>query len=162
MQEADLLWVQPDGSFRLGLELFSLAAQVGWVDRLRVLSRPVLTQLRDSTRETANLAVMDGDQAIYVEQVESRQALRYGGWLGRRVPIEGTALGAALRDPDKVHVKDGAVEEGVMAIASGIPGTFPPAAVSLLAPSWRIERWGVETAGRLVAASARQLAELLT
>ncbi len=99
MEEADLLWVQPDGSYRLGLELFSLAAQVAWVDRLRVLSRPVLTQLRDSTRETANLAVMDGDQAIYVEQVESRQALRYGGWLGRRIPIEGTALGAALRDP---------------------------------------------------------------
>jgi len=162
MQEADLLWVQPDGSFRLGLELFSLAAQVAWVDRLRVLSRPVLTQLRDSTRETANLAVMDGDQAIYVEQVESRQALRYGGWLGRRIPIEGTALGAALRDPGTVHTRDGAVEEGVMAVACGIEGTFPPAAVSLLAPSWRIERWGLETAGRLVAASARQLAELLT
>ena len=162
MQDADLLWVQPDGSFRLGLELFSLAAQVAWVDRLRVLSRPVLTQLRDSTRETANLAVMDGDQAIYVEQVESRQALRYGGWLGRRIPIEGTALGAALRDPGAVHTKDGAVEEGVTAIACGIEGTFPPAAVSLLAPSWRIERWGLESAGRLVAASARQLAELLT
>lgn len=161
MQEADLLWVQPDGSYRLGLELFSLAAQVAWVDRLRVLSRPVLTQLRDSTRETANLAVMDGDQAIYVEQVESRQALRYGGWLGRRIPIGGTALGAALCDPDMVHVKDGAVEEGVTAIACGIRGTFPPAAVSLLAPSWRIERWGLDPAGRLVAAAARQLSELL-
>jgi IclR family transcriptional regulator, acetate operon repressor len=162
MQEADLLWVQPDGSYRLGLELFSLAAQVAWVDRLRVQSRPVLTQLRDSTRETANLAVMDGDQAIYVEQVESRQALRYGGWLGRRIPIDGTALGAALRDPGTVHARDGAVEEGVMAIACGIEGTFPPAAVSLLAPSWRIERWGLDSAGRLVAAAARQLTELLT
>lgn len=162
MEEADLLWVQPDGSYRLGLELFSLAAQVAWVDRLRVLSRPVLTQLRDSTRETANLAVMDGDQAIYVEQVESRQALRYGGWLGRRIPIEGTALGSAMRDPSRVHIKDGAVEEGVMAIACGIEGTFPPAAVSLLAPSWRIERWGVDTAGRLVVAAARQLTGLLT
>jgi IclR family acetate operon transcriptional repressor len=162
MEEADLLWAQPDGSYRLGLELFSLAAQVAWVDRLRVLARPVLTQLRDSTRETANLAVMDGDQAIYVEQVESRQALRYGGWLGRRIPLEGTALGAALRDASQVHMKDGAVEEGVMAIACGIEGTFPPAAVGVLAPSWRIERWGVEPAGRLVAAAARQLAELLT
>jgi DNA-binding IclR family transcriptional regulator len=162
MEEADLLWAEPDGSYRLGLELFSLAAQVAWVDRLRVLARPVLTQLRDSTRETANLAVMDGDLAIYVEQVESRQALRYGGWLGRRIPLEGTALGAALLDASKVHIKDGAVEEGVMAIACGIEGVFPPAAVSLLAPSWRIERWGVEPAGRLVAAAARQLAELLT
>jgi DNA-binding IclR family transcriptional regulator len=162
MEEADLLWAEPDGSYRLGLELFSLAAQVAWVDRLRVLARPVLTQLRDSTRETANLAVMDGDLAIYVEQVESRQALRYGGWLGRRIPLEGTALGSALLNTSQVHIKDGAVEEGVMAIACGIEGVFPPAAVSLLAPSWRIERWGVEPAGRLVAAAARQLAELLT
>ena len=162
MEEADLLWAQPDGGYRLGLELFSLAAQVAWVDRLRVLARPVLTQLRDSTRETANLAVLDGDLAIYVEQVESRQALRYGGWLGRRISLEGTALGAALRDPGVVHVADGAVEEGVMAIACGVEGTFPPAAVSLLAPSWRVERWGTESAGRLVAAAARQLAELLS
>ena len=163
MEEADLLWVQPDGSYRLGLELFSLAAQVAWVDRLRVLSRPVLTQLRDSTRETANLAVMDGDQAIYVEQVESRQALRYGGWLGRRIPHRRhRARAPPCATPAQVHVKDGAVEEGVMAIACGIEGTFPPAAVSLLAPSWRIERWGVDSAGRLVAAAARQLAELLT
>jgi hypothetical protein len=48
-----------------------------------------------------------------------------------------------------------------MAIACGVEGTFPPAAVSLLAPSWRIERWGTESAGRLVAAAALQLADLL-
>ena len=161
MEEADLLWAQPDGAYRLGLELFSLAARVGWVERLRAAARPILTQLRDTTRETANLAVLDGDLAIYVDQVESRQALRYGGWVGRRISLEGTALGAALQDPLKVHVVDGAIEEGVMAIACGIEGASPPAAVSVLAPSWRIERWGIEPAKRLVVAAARQVGGLV-
>lgn len=160
MEEADLLWARPDGSYRLGLELFSLAARVGWVDRLRVAARPIITQLRDTTLETANLAVLDGDLAIYVDQAESWQALRSGGWIGRRISLEGTALGAALKNPFEVHVVDGAVEEGVTAIACGIEGAFPPAAVSILAPSWRIERWGIGPAKRLVAAAARQLGEL--
>ena len=133
---------------------------MGWVECLRAAARPVLTQLRNTTRETANLAVLDGDLAIYVDQVESRQALRYGGWVGRRISLEGTALGAALKEPLEVQSVDGAVEEGVMAIACGIDGASPPAAVSVLAPSWRIERWGVESAKRLVVAAARQVGEL--
>lgn len=159
MEEADLLWAQADGSYRLGLELFSLAARVSWIEGLRTAARPILAQLRDTTRETANLAVLDGDLAIYVDQVESRQALRYGGWVGRRIPLEGTALGAALKAPLEPYVVDGAVEEGVTAIACGIDGASPPAAVSVLAPSWRIERWGIEPAKRLVVAAARQVAE---
>ena len=35
--------------------------------------------------------------AIYVDQVESRQALRYGGWVGRRIPLDGTALGTTTQ-----------------------------------------------------------------
>jgi DNA-binding IclR family transcriptional regulator len=161
MEEADLLWVQPDGSYRLGLELFSLASRVGWIDGLRAAARPILTQLRDTTRETANLAVLDGDRAIYVDQVESRQSLRYGGWIGRRITLEGTAVGAALREPLEVQVVDGAVEEGVMAIACGIEGASPPTAVSVLAPNWRLERWGIDPARRLVVAAARQIGELV-
>jgi DNA-binding IclR family transcriptional regulator len=162
MEEADLLWVQPDGSYRLGLELFSLASRVGWIDGLRAAARPILTQLRDTTRETANLAVLDGDRAIYVDQVESRQSLRYGGWIGRRITLEGTAVGAALREPLEVQVVDGAVEEGVMAIACGIEGASPPTAVSVLAPNWRLERWGIDPAKRLVVAAARQIGELVS
>jgi len=62
--------------------------------------------------------------------------------------LEGTALGAALRKPLEAYAVDGAVEEGVMAIACGIEGASPPSAVCLLAPNWRIERWGIEQAKR--------------
>ena len=49
-----------------------------------------------------------------------------------------------------------------MAIACGIDGASPPTAVSVLAPTWRIERWGIEPAKRLVVAAARQIGELVS
>ena len=83
-------------------------------------------------------------------------------WIGRRIPLKGTAVGAALRKPLEVQVVDGAVEEGVMAIACGIDRASPPTAVSVLAPNWRLERWGIEPAKRLVVAAARQVGELVS
>ena len=85
-------------TYSLGLELVSLASRVGWVDRLRIAARAHLVRLRDATSETANLIVLDGDHAIYVDQVESSYALRHSGWVGRRVPLAGTATGAAFDD----------------------------------------------------------------
>ena len=96
--ESDLLHADPDGTYSLGLELVSLASRVGWVDRLRIAARTHLVRLRDATGETANLIVLDGDHAIYVDQVESSYALRHSGWVGRRVPLAGTATGAAFED----------------------------------------------------------------
>ena len=85
--ESDLLHADPDGTYSLGLELVGLASRVGWVDRLRIAARAHLVRLRDATAETANLIVLDGDHAIYVDQVESSYALRHSGWVGRRHDI---------------------------------------------------------------------------
>ncbi len=118
--ESDLLHADPDGTYSLGLELVSLASRVGWVDRLRIAARAHLVRLRDATKETANLIVLDGDHAIYVDQVESSFALRHGGWVGRRVPLAGTATGAAFQDRTTSHVAKDAVETGVTSIVCAI------------------------------------------
>ncbi len=124
----------------------SLASRVGWVDRLRIAARAHLVRLRDATRETANLIVLDGDHAIYVDQVESSYALRHSGWVGRRVPLAGTATGAAFEDRTTSHVAKDAVETGVTAIACAIDLPGDDAAVGITAPSWRIEEFGVARA----------------
>jgi DNA-binding IclR family transcriptional regulator len=145
--ESDLLHADPDGTYSLGLELVGLASRIGWVDRLRIAAKMHLVRLRDATQETANLIILDGDHAIYVDQVESPYALRHSGWAGRRIPLAGTATGAAFEDPGTAHAVADAVETGVTAIACTIDVPVQDAAVGITGPSWRIEEFGVPRAG---------------
>ena len=139
----------------------SLASRVGWVDHLRVAAHGHLVRLRDATRETANLIVLDGDHAIYVDQVESQYALRHSGWVGRRVPLADTATGAAFEDRSRSYAVADAVEHGVTAIACAIDLPVNDAAVSVTAPSWRIEEFGMARAQGIVEAVAREIAQRL-
>jgi DNA-binding IclR family transcriptional regulator len=159
--ESDLLRAEPDGTYSLGLELVGLASRVGWVDKLRLAARPHLVRLRDATKETANLIVLDGDHAIYVDQVESTFALRHSGWVGRRVTLAGTATGASFEDRTTSHVAKDAVETGVTSIVCAIDLPGDDAAVGITAPSWRVEEFGVIRAQRMVEAVAREIAQRL-
>jgi DNA-binding IclR family transcriptional regulator len=150
-----------DGRFALGLRLAGLAARIGPVDRLRTASRPVLLVLRDRTGETANLLVKDGPTALYLDQVESQLRLRHSGWVGRSVPLAGTAVGAALLGGVGAQVAISAVEIGVTAVACAIRTNVEPASVvSVTGPSARLRgsslpraRAAVEDAARLIAAA---------
>jgi len=161
LERHDFLTSGSDGSYALGLELVSLSARIRWLDRYRRAARPELVHLRDVTGETANLIVRDGDRGLYLDQVESRSPLRYSGWVGWRVPIEGTATGAAFSDAFVPHVVADAVEAGVTAIACGIGDVDPPLVVSVLAPTGRLEMTGMARASRWVEAAARQIDERL-
>ena len=105
--ESDLLRAEPDGTYALGLELVGLASRVGWVDRLRLVARPHLARLRNATQETANLIVLDGDHAIYVDQVESPYALRHSGVGGAPHPAVGHGRRRRLRGAQHVARRQG-------------------------------------------------------
>jgi IclR family transcriptional regulator, acetate operon repressor len=157
LEDSDLLHREPNGSYSLGLELVSLASRVASVDSLRLLARGPLTHLRDATQETASLIVKDGDHALYVDQIESRYVLRISSWVGRRVPLDGTANGAAFEDPTRAHLRRDGVEEGVTSIARALDLAKPEAAISVLAPSWRLREFGEERAREIVEAIARRI-----
>lgn len=57
---------------------------------------PVLADLVAATGETANLALRDGDQAVYVAQAPSPHSMRTFTEIGRRVPLHCTGVGKAL------------------------------------------------------------------
>jgi IclR family acetate operon transcriptional repressor len=59
-------------------------------------ARPHLASLTDALGETANLALLDGDEAVYVAQVPSRHPMRMFTEVGRRVPLHSTGVGKAL------------------------------------------------------------------
>jgi IclR family acetate operon transcriptional repressor len=58
--------------------------------------RPFLAQLVRLTGETANLAMLDGDEVVYVAQVPSPHSMRMFTEPGRRVRPHSTAVGKAL------------------------------------------------------------------
>ena len=66
----------------------------------RAGSRPVLEELRDQTRHTASLGVMDGARATYVQRAYGHRRGQYRADLdlraGAHVPLHCTALGKAM------------------------------------------------------------------
>jgi len=148
-----------DGTYSIGRRLLGLATRVGWVEGLQLAARPVLTRLRDGSGETASLLLEDAGQALYLDQVESRFDLRCRGWVGRRVRLEGTSVGAAFSDPSRAHVVADAVETGVTAIACAAGVIDPPVGVNIIGPTWRLEERGLDELAGLVQAAARELDE---
>ncbi|MFE2753325.1 IclR family transcriptional regulator [Actinosynnema sp. NPDC059335] len=59
-------------------------------------ARPFLAELVDRVGETANLAVLDGDEVVYVAQVPSRHSMRMFTEVGRRLLPHGTGVGKAI------------------------------------------------------------------
>jgi DNA-binding IclR family transcriptional regulator len=72
--------------YRIGFGLVRLAgAAMSGLDLVRT-SRPILEELAERTRESANLGVLSGDGVVYVDQVAGSQAIVTVNWVGRRRP----------------------------------------------------------------------------
>ena len=63
---------------------------------LTIWARPHLERLVDELGESANLAMLDGDEIVYVAQAQSRQSMRMFTEVGRRVLPHCTAVGKAM------------------------------------------------------------------
>ncbi len=87
----------PDsGRYGLGAKAFHIAeAYLGQMD-LRRLVRPALERLSRETGETANLVILDGSEALYLDKVESARSLRIFSRIGHRAPLYCTAVGKVL------------------------------------------------------------------
>jgi DNA-binding IclR family transcriptional regulator len=84
------------GRYALGAKAFHLAeSYLGQMD-LRRAVRPALERLCRETGETANLVILDGRDALYLDKVESPQSLRIFSRIGRRAPLYCTAVGKVL------------------------------------------------------------------
>lgn len=85
-----------DGRYRLGVRAFEVGMSFLRSHDLPEVARPVMTELVDRVKETANLAVRDGAEAVYVLQVESERMLRLFAQPGARHPLYCTGVGKVL------------------------------------------------------------------
>lgn len=84
------------GAYRLGLAMYELGASVSMHTDLHEACSPVVDQLRNATRETVQVAVLDGAEVVYVERRESPQTLRLFGRVGHRNDANCTSTGKLL------------------------------------------------------------------
>ena len=104
------------GRYRLGLHVFELGALVMQQMNLWDEALPFLEGLVHDTGETGHLAVLDGGEAIYIERVEARRALRVPSSIGRGYPAHATNLGnVLLADLSRERVEAIIAERGLAA-----------------------------------------------
>ena len=91
-------------TYKLGLRVFELANLV-WDDfDLRSAADPEMIRVRDLTRETIRLVILDGAEVVCIDQKGSKEELSIRYTVGARVPVYCSAAGKAILsflDPEK-------------------------------------------------------------
>ncbi|MDX3658133.1 IclR family transcriptional regulator [Streptomyces sp. ID05-26A] len=108
----------PDG-YLTGPRVLALAGKV-----LRPLdtverARPALRALQQSTDCTVHLAVLFGDELVYVDKIEADKPYRMASRLGMSLPAHGTAIGKAVLASFSTSELDAYVAR------TGLPGRTP-------------------------------------
>jgi IclR family acetate operon transcriptional repressor len=88
-EPASQLWAVGPEAFRIGAAFLTRTSLVEQ-------ARPVLRALMAESDETANLAIADGAEVVFLSQVETPQPIRAFFRLGARGPIHASGIGKAL------------------------------------------------------------------
>ncbi|WP_424467760.1 IclR family transcriptional regulator [Pseudoclavibacter helvolus] len=143
------------GDFRAGSRIVQLGAQALSNDNLVRACEPVMREVSEATGESVYLSVAGhAEQALYVAIHEGTHSVRHANWVGRTIPLEGTAAGQVLRGATPAVgyvVVERGVELDVTAIAAPVSAHGRVlGAISVLVPSYRITKPGVKRFGQLL------------
>lgn len=103
---------QASGGYRLGLACIELARAFSGTHDIRRIAMPELVKLRDETKETVHLAVLDEMEVVYLDKQHGLHAIGLmSSRIGGRAPAHCTGLGKVLlafQDPEVVraHYQD--------------------------------------------------------
>ena len=75
------------GAYVIGPKLARLGSGINYEESLRKISRPILHKLWINTGETVNLSVLDGQDALYLDVIESSHTFRLASQVGSRRPL---------------------------------------------------------------------------
>ena len=85
------------GQYQLGLACLELAQGYASSDNLREVALPELESLRDETKETVHLVVLDRMQVVYIEKIPGLHAIGLmSSGVGRHAPAYCTGVGKVL------------------------------------------------------------------
>lgn len=82
--------------YRIGLRVFSIGGQALADSNLRTCARPYLEDLTQRVGESTYLAILDQDQALYIDRIESPMPVLSVSPIGSHRPLHITAVGKVL------------------------------------------------------------------
>jgi IclR family acetate operon transcriptional repressor len=85
-----------NGQWLIGWQAHRIGERYALHDGLVLPALPAMRHLRDLTRETVNLGVIQAEEAVTIAQVESREIMRAIAPPGGRVPVLNSGMGKAL------------------------------------------------------------------
>lgn len=108
-----LRWLRREGrNYSLGIRLVELGSLAVHQDRVHAASGEHLHHLYRATGMVVHLAVLDGDDVVYLDKLGGRLAAHVPTRVGRRLPASQTALGKALLafdggdSPEAVRIRE--------------------------------------------------------
>lgn len=105
-----------NGKYRLGMKLVERGHFVVGTMDIRQKAKSWLTTLSQETGQTTHLGILDGNEGVYIEKIEGKQAAIAYSRIGRRLPVHATAIGkvllAWLTEEERAAVLEGYVYKG--------------------------------------------------
>ncbi|RAN79542.1 IclR family transcriptional regulator [Bacillus sp. SRB_336] len=83
-----------NGRYQLGIRLWELAQNAG--RQLRETARPFVQDLFSLSGETAQLAVREGHEVLYIERIYGTKRVPRASRVGGRLPMHATAVGKVI------------------------------------------------------------------
>ncbi|KJS20153.1 MAG: hypothetical protein VR72_15680 [Clostridiaceae bacterium BRH_c20a] len=102
---------QSTGKYLLGFKFFELGFSVGETIDIRKEALPVLKELTNKTHLTAQIGILDGLEAVYLEKVESPDGVFIRTRVGKRSFLHCTAIGKAILAWQKEEIKENLLQE---------------------------------------------------
>jgi DNA-binding IclR family transcriptional regulator len=85
-----------NGKYMLGLRTFEVGHAALYSFDIRTVARPFIQELVDRCNETTNLGILDQDDVVYIDQIESANMIQIFARIGSRGPIHCTGAGKSL------------------------------------------------------------------
>jgi IclR family acetate operon transcriptional repressor len=96
LEEVDAVERFDGARWRIGPGITALSTAVSHERGLISIARPFLTDLVTELAEDAGLGVPDGNEILYVDQVESDNPVQVRDWTGTRAPMHSVPSGLVL------------------------------------------------------------------
>ncbi len=84
------------GLWYVGVEAFTVGSSFLANRDFVAHSHAYMRRLMEQSGETANLAILDGTEAVFIDQVQCREMMRTIVKLGSRVPLHASGVGKAI------------------------------------------------------------------